>query len=115
MNEINRVSGDKVSNLNTERKAENIRNNEKRDGISQSASDARIKQDTVSISSQGMAAAEKAAEISTYVKAVKALPEVDEAKIAEVSKKVKAGAYFTREAADLTAQKIVEAIQQIGE
>jgi anti-sigma28 factor (negative regulator of flagellin synthesis) len=40
---------------------------------------------------------------------------VDEAKIAEVSKKIKDGVYFTKETADRTAQKIMEAFQQFGE
>jgi hypothetical protein len=115
MTNIHRVSGDKVSNLNAERKAENINGKEKKASVLQPASEARIRQDVVSISSQGMAAAGKAAEINRYSQIAKTLPDVDQAKITEVSKKIKDGTYFTKEAADLTAQRIVEAMQQFGE
>ena len=112
MNNINRVVGDRVSNLDNERRAENIKGKEKRLNASQSASAVRAKQDVVSISSQGMAAAGKAADVNRYSEIIKKLPDMDQAKINEVSKKVKDGAYFTKEVADVTAQRILEAMQQ---
>jgi anti-sigma28 factor (negative regulator of flagellin synthesis) len=115
MNNINRVVDERVTNLNAQRKAENIKGKEKKPRVVESASDTRIKQDVVSISSQGMAAAGKAAEVNRYSEIIKTLPDVDQAKINEVSKKVKDGAYFTKEVADLTAKRIIEAMQQLGE
>jgi len=115
MDNIYSVSGDKVPNLNTERKAENIKSQERRSGIAQSSSRLSSNQDVVSISSQGMVAAGKAADLKKYAEMIKALPDVDQAKIDAVSRKVKDGVYFTKEAAELTAKKIVEAAQQYGE
>ena len=111
MNNINRVVGDRVLNLNTEHKAENIKSKEKRTRVSPAVSEGRVKQDVVSISSQGMAAAGKAADVNRYTEIIKTLPDVDQAKIDEVSKKVKDGVYFTKEVADLTAKRIMEAMQ----
>ena len=115
MDNIYSVSGDKVPNLNTERKTETIKSKEKRSGVAQSAVGVSAKQDVVSISAQGMVAAGKAADIKKYSEMIKALPDVDQAKIDEVSRKIKDGTYFTREVADLTAKRIVEAVEQFGE
>jgi len=112
---IHKVTAETVANLSAENKADSIKKKEMKVLQSKAVSDAGLRQDVVSISAQGKAAAGKAAEVNRYVGILKSLPDVDQDKINEVSRKVKEGVYFTKEVADQTAGKIMEAFQVGGD
>lgn len=111
MNDINSIAGTSLGNVGTDLQADKIYKTNKKTG------DSSIKAttqdgDKVMFSQEALKAAQISQEVAKLTELVKAMPEnVDEARITEISTKVKSGEYVTPDMARMTAKKMLEAME----
>lgn len=77
---------------------------------SQDKKKAGLQEDTLMLSNEGKAAQE----VARYAQMAQELPEVDGQKLQQVMENIRNGSYFTPEAADAVAGKLMESIEDGG-
>jgi anti-sigma28 factor (negative regulator of flagellin synthesis) len=85
-------------------------NNGKNVSSSDSDKKAELKEDTLMLSNEGRAAQQ----VARYTELARQMPDEDPQRIKRVAENIKNGTYFTPQAADAVAEKILDTLQEEG-